>query len=344
MLNIEKELTVLCETEGITGFESKATLKAEELLKRYCDKTEIDKFGNVFGYKNCGKKDAKTVLLDAHIDQIGFIVTEVLDGGFLKFTSVGGVDPRMLIGCEVTILTDEPCFGVISSTPPHLMKAGDYDKSVPVSEMVIDTGFENAKEKIKVGTPIVYREKVCSLSKGTITGKCLDDRAGVIALIDVLDKLQNQDLNVDIVVLISSQEEMTSLGATIGSYKIRPDFAIAVDVGHAKTPDAPSSKTFEFGGGAMIGMGPNLNTKFAKSLIKTAKKEDIEYQLEVMEGHTGTNAWTIQVVATGTAMALISIPLKYMHTQIETIKIKDLECVSSLIYQFLREFDGEVRL
>ena len=104
----------LCETPGITGFEHTAAEAAAVLLRPWCDSVEIDSFGSVLGIRRCGRRDAKTVLLDAHIDQIGFLVTEVLDGGFLRFTSVGGVDPRMLLGCEVEILAPEPVFGVIS--------------------------------------------------------------------------------------------------------------------------------------------------------------------------------------------------------------------------------------
>lgn len=344
MFDIKEELKILCESEGISGFENKACQRARQLLKRYCDKTEEDGFGNVLGYRFSKNKNAKTVLLDAHIDQIGFMVTEVLKDGFLRFTQIGGVDPRMLLGCEVTILSDKPYYGIISCMPPHLLNAGDKEKTVPIREMVIDTGFLDAKDKIKIGTPIVYNIEMCSISPDSITGKCLDDRAGVISLISVLDQLKDRDLSYHLVVLISCQEEVTSLGATIGTYKIRPDYAIAVDVSHAKTPDVPAGKAFLFGGGPLIGMGPNLHTKLTKALIRTAKQEDIAYQLEVMEGMTGTNAWEMQVVACGTAMGLISIPLKYMHTQIETIKISDLQAVSRLIYHFLRNFNGEVQI
>ena len=123
---------------------------------------------------------------------------------------------------------------------------------------------------------------------------------------------------------------------------VRPDYAIAVDVGHAKTPDAPSE--FEMGGGVMIGMGPNLNTKLTQALIRTCRLEEMDYQLEVMEGHSGTNAWDMQIAACGTAMGLLSIPLRYMHTPIESILISDVQAVSDVLYHFLRGFDGEVRL
>ena len=334
----------LCETPGITGFEHTAAEAAAVLLRPWCDSVEIDSFGSVLGIRRCGRRDAKTVLLDAHIDQIGFLVTEVLDGGFLRFTSVGGVDPRMLLGCEVEILAPEPVFGVISCTPPHLLKPGEEKKSIPIHKMMIDTGLADARQAVPIGTPVVFAERMCQLTPETVTGKCLDDRAGVAAILQAVERLHGEPLAVDLAVQFSVQEEVTSLGAMTGAFRVRPDFAIAVDVSHAKTPDAPADSTFAYGGGAMIGMGPNFNTPLAKSLVKTARAEGIAYQLEVMEGNTGTNAWEMQIAATGTAMGPLSIPLRYMHTPIESIQLSDLDAVSDLLYHFLRRFEGEVRL
>lgn len=343
-LDIVKTLTQLCEAAAVSGFEKHGATIAAELLTPYCDSVEIDAFGNVIGMRRCGKTPAKTVLLDAHLDQIGFLVTEVLDGGFLRFTQAGGVDPRMLLGCEVTVLADEALYGVISCMPPHLLKPGEQDKAVPMEEMLIDTGLIDAKSRIKLGTPIVFAEKVCQLAPDSITGKCLDDRAGIVAIAQAMEKLKDAALSVDTAVLISVQEETTSLGAGIGTWRIRPDYAIAVDVGHAKTPDAPSDKTYEYGGGVMIGMGPNMHTGFTKALIKTARAEQIDHQLEIMEGHSGTNAWAMQVAAYGTAQAILSMPLRYMHTPIESVKLSDINAVSNLLACFLKDFDGEVRI
>ncbi len=339
-----EDLIRLCEAPGITGFEQAAAETAASLLRPWCDSVEIDPLGSVRGIRRCGRPDAKTLLLDAHIDQIGFLVTEVLDGGFLRFTPVGGVDPRMLLGCEVEILTPEPVFGVIACTPPHLLKAGEERKSIPIHKMLIDTGLTDARSSIPIGTPVVFAQKPVQLTPDSITGKCLDDRAGVFAIIQALEQLHNLPLSVDLAVQFSVQEEVTALGAMTGAFRIKPDFAIAVDVSHAKTPDAPAEDTFLYGGGVMIGMGPNFNAPLTCALIKTAKAEDLDYQLEVMEGNTGTNAWEMQIAAAGTAMALLSIPLRYMHTPIESILLSDLESVSSLLYHFVRRFDGEVCL
>ena len=341
-MNLVQTLSDLCQVPAVTGFERAGAESVVSLLAPLVDEVRIDKVGSVIGLRRCGRENARTVLLDAHLDQIGFVVTEVLDGGFLRFAPVGGIDPRMLLGGEVDILTGEPLYGVISCTPPHLLKPGEEDKAVPIHEMLIDTGLLDAKTRVKVGTPIVFRQKMLQLSGDSITGKCLDDRAGIVSILHALEKLKNVALAVDLAVLISVQEETSSLGAIAGGYALRPDYAIAVDVTHAKSPDAPDE--FEYGGGVAIGLGPNLNTALSKALIRTAKAEGMDYQLEVMEGFTGTNAWDLQIAGTGAATALLSIPLRYMHTPIETIKLSDLESVGDLIYHFLRSFDGEVRL
>jgi len=138
------------------------------------------------------------------------------------------------------------------------------------------------------------------------------------------------------------QEEVTELGAQTGAFTVQPEYAIAVDVTHGRTPDGPSDGVFDLGSGVAVGMGPNLHRGFTKALIKTAKANDIDYTLEIMEGNTGTNAWTMQIVGRGIAMGLLSIPEKYMHTSVEVVKLSDVQAVADLMAEFLREFDGEV--
>ena len=248
-MNQIETLEKLCALPGVTGFEQSAARTVAEMLRPLVNKVDIDPFGTVTGILVCPRPKAKTVLLDAHLDQIGFIVTEVLEGGFLRFMPVGGVDPRMLLGCEVTILTPTPLYGIVSCTPPHLMQPGDADKAVPIHEMLIDTGLLDAASRIPVGTPIVFRQPLVRLGKDAVSSKCLDDRAGVLAILQALKKIDRKKLGVHVAVMFSAQEEITSLGAMTGTFRLRPDYAIAVDVSHAKTPDAPSDETFAFGGG-----------------------------------------------------------------------------------------------
>lgn len=343
-MKLADTLKKLCKCHAVAGREQQTAEAVAELLRPWCDDVSIDPFGSIVGVRRCGREGAKTVLLDAHLDQIGFVVTEVLEGGFVRFAAVGGVDPRMLLGCEVTILADEPLYGVIACKPPHLMAAGERDKAVEIADMLIDTGLRDAHGLVSAGMAVVFRQEAVQLEKNSLTSKSLDDRAGVAAILSALEKLKDMPLSVDLAVLFSAQEEVTALGAMTSAYRLRPDYAVAVDVSHAKTPDAPAGQTFEFGGGVMIGMGPNMNTALSKALIRTARMEDIAHQVEVMEGDTGTNAWSMQIAAYGAAQAILSIPLRYMHTPIETVRLADIDSVARLLYHFLRNFDGEVRL
>lgn len=336
-------LQKLCDLPAVSGFEAAAAQAAAELFAPFCDDTTVDRQGNLLAFRRCGRENAKTILLDAHLDQIGFLITEVLDGGFLRFAPVGGIDPRMLLGSEVTILTDKPLYGVISCMPPHLLKAGEQNKAVPIDQMAIDTGLIDAKGKIPVGTPVVWAQPPVRLLGDRIASRCLDDRAGVAVLLSTMEKLQREkNLACDIAVLVSAQEEVTGLGAQSRTFFVQPDYAVAVDVTHGKTHDSASDDTFALGDGVAIGMGPNLHRGLTQALIQTAKAYDIPCDVEVMEGHTGTNAWTIQIVAHGVATALLSIPERYMHTPIETVSISDIENAAQLLYEFIRRFRGEM--
>lgn len=335
-MEIKELIKQLTSANGVSGHENEAANVALNLIKDYVDTVEIDHMGNMIACKYANKEDAKTIVLDAHIDQIGFMVTEVLDGGFLRFTQVGGVDPRMLLGIDVKIVSDDKeYFGVISCMPPHLLQGVDASKSIMIDEMLIDTGFDNAKDKIKIGDIVVFNEEIYNIDSSSVTGKCLDDRAGVACLIDVAQRLKDTKLPFNIVFLASTNEEQGMTGAMTAAFRLGAEYGIAVDVSHAYTPDAPRNRTYEFGGGAMVGMGPNLNKKVTQKLIKTAKAEDIPYQIEVSSGRTGTNAWVMQIAGSGVAMGLISIPLRYMHTPIETIKYCDVQAVTDLLYEFL---------
>ena len=232
---------------------------------------------------------------------------------------------------------------MVSCLPPHLLKAGEQNKAVPISEMAIDTGLLDAKSRIKVGTPVLFGQTPITLAGGQLCSKCLDDRAGIAAILLAMKQLKKaKKLRCNIAVLVSAQEEVTGLGAQTGAFAVQPEYAIAVDVTHGRTPDGPSDGVFDLGSGAAVGMGPNLHRGLTKAIIRTAKANDIDYTLEIMEGDTGTNAWTMQIVGRGIACALLSIPQKYMHTPVEVISLSDVEAVADLMAAFLREFDGEV--
>ncbi len=335
-------LKELCLSYGVSGFERPVGARVLKLIEPFCDRVEIDRMGNVAGFLSCGRENAPKVMLDAHIDQIGFLVSDVLDGGFLSFVPVGGVDGRMLPGANVRILSEGGLDGVVTCLPPHILTREERDKPFEADMLAIDAGLskEEAKKRIPIGTPVVFEGKLTRLADDFVSAPALDDRAGMAAILSALERLSKKERPVDLIVLGSVMEEKNAHGAITGAYRHRPDCALVVDTTHAKTPDAPGGKTFLPGGGAMIGMGPNLHRRLTKEISRVAEEKKIPHDFEVMEGPTGTNAWSMQVVARGIPCALLSIPLKYMHTPVETVKLSDICAVGDLIYEFVLSFDG----
>lgn len=207
------------------------------------------------------------------------------------------------------------------------------DKSLPIKELCIDVGLsqEEAKKRIPVGTPAAYRGGCAPLGEDLLCGKALDDRAGFAVLLDVLERLQGKELDVDLYVLGSTQEETHSTGAVTAAYEIAPQLCVAVDVTHGDTPDGPKHETFKLGGGPVIGVGPNCARSLSGRLKELAGELEMPIQIEVMASSSGTNAWPIQVSREGVATAVLSIPERYMHTPVEVVNKKDLEDAARLL-------------
>ena len=336
VLNYEEMLGRLCALSGPSGFEEKVAQAAAELLRPLADEVYTTRLGSVVGVRRCGRENVPKLLLDAHLDEIGFIVTGH-DEGFLRFAPLGGVDPRMLPDREVVVLTDPPIHGVVACLPPHVQTAEDMGKSLPIKDLFIDVGLsqEEAERRIPVGTPAAYRGSCAPLGEDLLYGKALDDRAGFAALLDVLERLREKELSVDLYVLGSTQEETHSSGAITAAYEIAPNLCVAVDVTHGDSPDASKNETFKLGGGPVIGVGPNCTRSLSGRLKELAAELDMPVQIEVMPGSSGTNAWPIQVSREGVAPAVVSIPERYMHTPVEVVNQTDLENTAALLAAFV---------
>lgn len=339
---LREMLTALCPLPGPSGFERPVALRAAELLRPYVDDVKIDRMGNLIGVRRCGIPGAKSILLDAHLDEIGLIVIGSEDG-FLRFRSIGGVDPRMLPNREVTILTDPPLFGVVACLPPHVLQAGEADRSVPLEELYIDTGLtqEEVEKQIPAGTPCVFRDGCFALGEKQMCGKAMDDRACFVTLLRAAQMLQDKKLDVDLYILGSTREEISHGGAAVATWAVAPDCCIAVDVTHGKTPDSPKYRTNDLGGGPSVGIGPNMTRWMTERMIAKAKEADIPIQYDVMAGATGTNGWDMQIAREGVATHVLSLPLKYMHSPVETLDLSDVETVAALLAVFVEGLGEE---
>ena len=334
---MEKFLKELSDLRGISGFEYRINEQIKKLIEPYCDEVRVDSLGNIIALKK-GKKSNKKIMLEAHMDEIGLMVSQIEKNGFLRFINIGGVDPRILPASEVTVHAKKDLKGVIGAKPPHLMTSGEGDKSVKITDMTIDTGlsYEEVCELVSVGDSVTLSQSVGKLLNDNISLKTLDDRAGVCAVIEVFKRVGAIDA--DLYASISTQEEVGLRGARVASFGIFPDMAIAIDVCHAVTPDN-SKNAFEAGSGTVVTIGPNIHPKMSEKLFELAKKYDIKTNTDVDDGDTGTDAWAIQVTKTGVPTALLSIPLKYMHTSVETMNMSDFEATIALIEHFVKDSD-----
>lgn len=335
-------IQALSQVHGPAGFEGPAVQTAMELLRPLMDEVYTDRIGSLIGVRRCGREHARKVLLDAHLDEVGFIVMGH-EEGFLRFASLGGVDPRVLPDREMTILTQPPRFGVVATKPPHVMDAGESDQAIAVADLRVDVGLsqERAIQEIPVGTPMVFREGCYPLGSDRIAGKALDDRSCFAILLETLRLLERVELKADLYILGSCREETNSAGAIAAVYEIQPDMAIAVDVTFGSSPDAPGDESFALGGGPTIGIGPNMSYWVAEKLEKTAQELEIPYEREVIPGNSGTNGWEIQIAREGIPTAVVSLPVRYMHTPLEAASLTDAQRCARLLAGFLRVLGEE---
>lgn len=339
-MDILASLTALCTCSGPSGREGRTLDQAADLLRPFVDRVWQDPFGNVVGVRRCGKENAKRVVLDAHLDEVGLVITGAKDG-FLTFRPVGGIDPRILPDQEVTILSQPPRLGVVAVLPPHVQKAGEADNSLTIDQLCLDVGLTQKEGEELIGTFAVPKSRVRSLLNGRVSAKALDDRAGFVTLLRTAELLRDVSLDVDLYFLGSSREETNGGGALVGAFALDPHCFVAVDVTHARTPDAPKEGTFPAGKGTVIGLGPNIARWMSQRLIDKAKENELPYSLEVMTGHSGTNAWRVQTAREGIATAVLSLPLKYMHSPVETLDLADLETTAVLLAAFVTDLAKE---
>lgn len=338
-MDLKKLCFDLASEVGTSGDEGKAALFAKAELEKYMN-AEIDCLGNVVGTTGEGKLH---ILLDAHIDQIGLVVRGIDDKGFLLVDRVGGPDERILIGSEVTVHGSEPLFGVICSTPPHLLSAEDKKAGVDVKKMAVDIGFskEQAEKLVEVGDRITLRSNQCELLGKSIVSGAFDDRCSVAVILRALEMVQGKIENLKLTVLFSVQEETGGSGARTGSFASMPDYALAVDVGFGNDPYTDKASTISLGKGPSIGISPTLDREFTNELRAICKEKEIPYQHDVMGGRTGTNADSINNTGMGVKTALLSVPLRYMHTAIEVINTDDIENTAKLIAEYLLKKEAE---
>lgn len=335
-MDIKKTVTTLAKVAGASGSETEAAAVALEMLREFCPDAKI-RNGNVVGSFGEYKEGLPLLLLDAHLDQIGMIVSYITDEGFIKVGNLGGLDRRLLPAQQVVIHGKEKLKGVICSVPPHLSSGESAVQKI--DDIAIDTGMsrEELEKYVSLGDSITFDVKCKELLGNRITCGALDDRCGMAAILYALELLKGAKLRYNVKVLFSAQEELGERGAKIGAYEINPDMAIAVDVSFGYTQSETEHKCGHLGKGPMIGISPSLSRELSDRLVSCAEKENIPYQLEVMNGLTSTNADRFSVNREGAKACTVSVPLRYMHTPVEVIDIEDVKLTGELLAGFIKE-------
>lgn len=338
-MDMKNTLFALCRASSASGDEGFTAPLVTKLLSEYMP-AYTDTMGNI-----CGEKggSGENIMLSAHLDSIGLIVTGIENGGFLRVDKCGGVDIRTLAAQEVTVHGREDVYGVITSTPPHLAKEGK--DAADIDEIFIDTGISDEKISsiISAGDRVTFRTPYNQLLENNVSGAYFDNKAGVCAVLRCLEILKEKNCGRKVSVLFSTQEETGSSGAATGGFLSDAAECISVDVSFAKTKDTPASITAVTGGGTLIGIAPVLDNGMSTQLKAIAKQEKIPYQLEVMGGRTGTDAEKLAVSRGGRRTALLSVPIKNMHTPAETVNLDDIEATARLMAAYVIN-NGGVRI
>ena len=336
-MNTKEVLRALCAADGNSGSERLAANVAVELLSAYGE-TRLDRLGNVI-CTVAPEKNGRHVMLDAHIDQIALIVTDIDSRGFLRAAPCGGIDRRSICGTRVRVLgKDGEYLGIVCSVPPHLQGDGEQ-KNPKREEIFVDIGFnkEEAEKRVRLGDRVMLCGKWSDIGDGYVTSPALDDRAGCATILEALELLKGKELPCGLTAGFSTREETGGEGAAAAAFGVAPTEALEMDVSFGKTPDVNEVEAKAMKKGPMVGFGPSLDRKISERLVSLAQKHEIPYQVEVMGGSTGTNADDIARAGAGVRCGMLSIPQQYMHTVIEKIAVEDVKNVGRLIAAYVTE-------
>lgn len=336
-------LNKICQTPGAPGFEKLIRELIIETVKPLVDEVELDNLGNIYAIKR--GKSSKRVMVGAHMDEIGFIVTHIDDHGFIRFHTLGGFDPKTLTAQRVIIHGKEDIIGVMAAKPIHVMTQEEKNKTPKTTDFFIDTGRsrEDVISLIKIGDPIT-RERSFIEMGDCVNSKSLDNRLAVFILIEALRELKEQEVPYDIYGVFTVQEEVGIRGANVAALKIKPDFGFGLDttIAYDLPGAAEHEKITSLGKGAAIKImdaSAICDYRMVEFMKKTADNNNIPWQPEILTAG-GTDTAGIQRMTEGGSIAgAISIPTRHLHQVIEMANKKDIHHAIQLLKVCLKEID-----
>lgn len=336
-------LANICTTPGAPGFEQKVRELVLQELEGYVDEIELDNLGNVYTIKR--GKESKRVMIGAHMDEIGFMVTHIDDKGFIRFTTLGGFDPKTLTAQRVIIHGKKDIIGVMASKPIHVMTQDERNKVAKLSDYFIDTGLtaEEVKDLVQIGDPITREREFIEMGQ-CVNSKSLDNRLAVFILIETMKSLKDKEVPYDVYGVFTVQEEVGLRGANVSALKINPDFGFGLDTTIAF--DLPGAAAHEMitklGEGTAIKImdaSTICDYRMVKYMKQTADKHGIKWQAEILTAG-GTDTAGIQRMTQGGSIAgAVSIPTRHLHQVIEMAHKDDIQGSIDLLTACVSELD-----
>ena len=330
---------------GVPGDEAGVTGRIAEWVRPLADEVFTDDLENL--YARVGAQgNGPRIIVCAHQDEIGLVVSKIEEDGSLRIFKNGGVDPRILPGMEVSVQTASgPLYGVIGAKPPQLLTSEDREKALKLEDLYVDVGYqaEEVRARVRVGDMVVMLAPSLRLANGCMAGKTMDDRASVAAMLVAAELLSQRSVPAETYFVSTTQEEIGSVGAKSATFRLKPDLAIVIDVTHGEGPGTGKWEAYPVNK-VTVAHGPNIQPKLEKIAVEAAKENGVDTVMEVCTGVTATDACETQTAAGGVPSLLLSIPLKYMHTSVELLKLDTVRETGRLIALVLekiaREWEG----
>lgn len=336
----------LLTTPGVSGFEQPVQAVVRDYVDGFADEVHTDLHGNVIALANPG--GAPRLMLDAHCDQLGMLVSHIDEKGFLYFQTIGGWDAQQLIGQRVLVwAADGPVPGVISRKAVHLLSAEEKKTAVDPKDMWIDIGAtdrDDAESVVRVADAVTVELGVRTLRNGVVAGPAMDNRSGVWVVVEAMRRAVESGIDCALAVASTVQEEIGLRGARTAAFGIDPYVAIAVDVTHATdcpTIDKRQRGSITLGGGPVIVRGPNVNPGVGDRLESLAGEHDIGHQRAALGRAAPNDANALQLSRAGVATGLVQIPNRYMHSAVEMVSLDDLDATADLLARFAERLGSD---
>lgn len=333
-MKVEDFLREVTALPGVTGNEGQAAQYIAEAFRPLADEVTVTPLQCVIAHK---KGNGPKVLICAHLDEIGMMVSKIERDGCLRMQSVGGVDPRILPGMRVRVYGKNGLLpGVVGATPPHLLKEADRKNNYTFETLYVDLGmpYERVIQEVRVGDTVCFEARYVELKSGRVATKTADDRACVAIMYRAMQLLQDMKHEADLYFVATCQEEIGSYGALMSGFSVAPDFGVAFDVCHADTPGAPRLSTQKIDS-LVASKGPFLHPYLVNKLEEAARENGVKLQIAIDPRSTATDADELSITRAGVPTVLLSLPIKYMHTNVETLDMRALTEGGRLLAHYL---------